>query len=321
MHARPQQPRPNFAAPRSSPGACLGARAGSGAPGDPRPANSLFPSKQRALHPCTLDGRYGAADPARQAQTAVCCHGSRHRQPLPPRRRRPDGGGLWSTAWGALRRHGRCSGRHVGYIGGRAAAVRTAAAACLASRLGQLSLGGGLCAPGSCPPAIDQPGSCSSCATAVPPAVERRSQHAAVRLTMQVCGSEGASACRAAIVEPLLTSCWRRRRCWERPSSLLQEGSASIFQAGYSQFAVLPPLAQPPSCSVGTARLQLPVGRRRLVTAAAAEDAAEHECSVHYDGSDAVGVGSLFEFERGQQYYVGRAIKTLAQGWQVEAER
>lgn len=40
---------------------------------------------------------------------------------------------------------------------------------------------------------------------------------------------------------------------------------------------------------------------------------------MQYDGSDAPGLGSLLEFQRGQEYMVGRAIKQLAQGWQVES--
>ncbi|KAL4425691.1 hypothetical protein ABPG75_009707 [Micractinium tetrahymenae] len=56
--------------------------------------------------------------------------------------------------------------------------------------------------------------------------------------------------------------------------------------------------------------------RRRYAGAAAAP--AQTAVDVEYDGSDPVGVGSLLEFERGQGYLVGRAIKQLAQGWQVE---
>ncbi|KAL4445906.1 hypothetical protein ABPG77_009105 [Micractinium sp. CCAP 211/92] len=58
---------------------------------------------------------------------------------------------------------------------------------------------------------------------------------------------------------------------------------------------------------------------RRRFGAAAAGAHAQAASDVDYDGSDLVGVGSLLEFERGQEYLVGRAIKQLAQGWQVEA--
>lgn len=59
------------------------------------------------------------------------------------------------------------------------------------------------------------------------------------------------------------------------------------------------------------------VPQRGIATAALAAVAAS--------GSDAgegpLGVGSLLEFERDKSYLLGRAIKQLAQGWQVEVPR
>lgn len=79
---------------------------------------------------------------------------------------------------------------------------------------------------------------------------------------------------------------------------------------------------RPSCCSVAAAAPpHAAQQRRRYVAAAAAGAQAQAAADADYDGSDPPGVGSLLEFERGQDYLVGRAIKQLAQGWQVEASR
>lgn len=51
--------------------------------------------------------------------------------------------------------------------------------------------------------------------------------------------------------------------------------------------------------------------RRGVVTAAAAQPAAA-------EADEAVGLGSIVEFERNQAYLVGLTVKQRAQGWEVE---